>query len=166
MHTIMRETLSPQDYQAESDSLDARLSNEHLPASMIQRLLRVFLRWGIVRPWFCEVGLELRSCFDRIATLWRLRTVPINSLGPQYGIDSSSGRLTLCTRTRGRRLDTHKFLQVGHRSPADLEVYLAGWNAGAKWADGNQRSCTPDKQSGLFACMESPLTRASSRLGY
>jgi hypothetical protein len=158
MRTVIQEAskLSPQDYQAESDALDGRLSSEHRQASMTQRLLRALLRSGVVRPWFCESMYEVRTCIARIGTLWRLRTVPINCLGPQFGIDSSTGRLTLCTRTRGRRLDTHKFLQVGHRSPADLEVYLAGWNAGAKWEGENGHFCTPDKESGLFACMEPP----------
>jgi transposase len=48
--------LSPQDYQAESDSMDARLHNDPLkPTTRI--LLRVLRHLG-VRPWFYEVGQE------------------------------------------------------------------------------------------------------------
>jgi hypothetical protein len=159
MQPIIQEAskLSPRDYQAESDVLDGRLSSEHQQGSTIQRLSRALLSWGVVRPWFFESVRELRGCIARIETLWRLRTVPINSLGPQFGIDSSTGRLTVCSRTRGRRLDTHKFLCSGYRSPGDLEIYLTGWNAGAKWCDDNEHLCTPDKESGLFACMEPPV---------
>ncbi len=148
--------LSPQDYQAESDALDGRFCSERPQESTTRLLLRACWRLGVLRPWSYAVGQELRSCFVRIGTILRLRTVPINSLGPQFGIDSSTGRLTVCSRTRGRRLDTHKFLNTGYRSPSDLEIYLTGWNAGARWCDRNEHLCTPDKESGLLACMEPP----------
>jgi len=147
--------LLPRDYQAESDALDGRLSSERQPVSMMQRLLRAGLRSGALRPWFCEAGQEVYSCLCRIRLLLHLRTVPRNDLGLHFGV-ASSGHLVPCTRTHGRRLDTHKFLQTGCRSPVDLEIFLAGWNAGAKWCDDNPHVCIPDRESGLYACMEPP----------
>lgn len=144
-----------QDFQAELDSTDARLHSEP-PKPMIRILLKVSWRLVGDRPWSYELGRELRSFCDRIGKILRLRTVPINSLGCHVGV-GSDGRLVPCSRTRGRMLDTRKFLQQGeYRSRADEEIFLTGWNAGAKWADGNRHFCIPDKESGRLACMEPP----------
>jgi len=145
---------SSHDCQAESSLLDGRFRNEHPPKPTTQLLLKVCWRLGVPK-WVFELGYEGHSFLSRIRRLLHLRTVPINSLGPQYGVDATQ-HIVVCSRTRGRISDTRRFLQTGYRSPSDLEIFLTGWNAGARWCEGNAHFCTSDKETGLLACMEPP----------
>lgn len=124
---------------------------------MIRILLRVGRMLGF-RPWVYEVLLEVRSCVLRSRTLIKLRTIPLCDLGPQFGVDTT-GHLVVCSRTRGRRTDIHRFQSTDClRTRTDLEIYLAGWNAGAKWCDDNPHSYIPPKGADRSPCMV-PLLR-------
>jgi hypothetical protein len=136
---------------------DAVSGSEHLPTPKNQIALRVGRRLGVPQ-WVFECGREFRCFLCRIGMLVKLRTVPLVDLGPQFGEDSN-GRLIACSRTRGRSADIQSFQNTGYRSPADLEIYLAGWNAGAIWADCNPHSCTVDKNVGQPSCMTSFVHR-------
>ncbi len=119
--------------------------------------------WWLGCPsWIYELIRETRSYLHRIGTLIRLRTVPRLHLGSAFGLDDS-GRLATCTRTQGRRLGIHKFHKIDYSaSLADLEVFLAGWNAGARWRDLYRHACyrpevcDRDKGDSRLSCM-SPL---------
>ena len=150
--------------QVESGSEDDCFCSERRLRPMTRLLLKA-AHALCVPAWVFELALEGHSFLSRTRLLLRLQTVPINCLGPDYGIDSA-GRVVPCSRTRGRIADIRKFQRTVYLSPADLDIYLAGWNAGAKWADGNEHSCTQDKDSGLLTCMEPPHVTRVMRRGY
>lgn len=145
-------------HRAEYESLDGRVCSEPPQASTTQLLSRVLRNLGCP-TWVYEFQSEFWCFLLRSRNVWRQRKAPTVGveLGHHAGVDAS-GRLVPCTRTLGRRVDTHKFQNSGYRSLADLAIFLEGWNAGAKWSDDNPHFCTPDKESGLFACMP-PETR-------
>jgi hypothetical protein len=144
----------------ESELLDALADTEWKPASKISLLQQVC--WRLRCPWLiCELALETRSYLHRIGTLIWLRTFPINCLGPPFGVDDT-GRLVPCTRTRGRRLGIHKFQNTDlWASPADMEVFLAGWNAAARWCELYPHICSPDKETGCLPCSPPAVARES-----
>jgi hypothetical protein len=115
-----------------------------------------------VPGWVCELGREFRTFLHRSGTLIRLRKVPLCDLGPHFGEDSS-GHLTICTRTRGRRWDTHRFQRLNSWSSlGDLEIFLAGWNAGARWCDESPHSCCCTSRNAVgqvdqLPCMSAPF---------
>lgn len=143
---------------------DAHLGSEHLSVSKSPLLEKVCV-WLSCPSWVCELAREIHSFLYRSRTLIRLRTVPLNSLGPQFGVDAT-GRVVTCTRTLGRRLDTHKFQsRYCHSSPADLEMFLAGWNAGARWCDEHSHQCVQRNGADSLPCMTLPPDRVKESKG-
>ena len=69
----------------ESELFDALANTEWKRESKTSLLQRV--RWWLPCPWLvCELAVETRSYLYRIGKLIRLRTFPINCLGPAFGL--------------------------------------------------------------------------------
>jgi hypothetical protein len=114
------------------------------PLSLVRRVL-------LSHAWVAELLSECRSFLHRSSTLLKKRSVALVDLGPHVGRDAS-GHLVLCSRTRGRILDLRKFQKSRPwESLEGLDIFLAGWTAGAAWSDDNPHSCTPDRDT--LACM-------------
>jgi hypothetical protein len=140
---------------AEESCLDALSDSEHQLTATTRILLRIGDLLGLP-SWVYELPRELRSFAYRIGILVK-RYEDLGcacTLGFQFGQDAT-GRLVTCSRTLGRRLDIHKFQSKGYPpSQVDLAIFLAGWNAGAKWSDDRPHFCTRRNDAGCLPCME------------
>jgi len=128
--------------------------------SILARMLPISSsRCQDIRRLAYELLSETRSFLSRIRLLLATHGVVVVDLGPHLGQDSG-GHLVECTRTRGRRQDIHKFRSktAGYRSTQiDLQIYVAGWTAGAKWADDTRHICTLGKGDPELPCMNLDL---------
>jgi hypothetical protein len=146
-----------------ADSRDFDTSGQQVSCGWLSRTI-AFLGWRF--PLVHEFLRETRSYLHRIRTLSFQGSVVSCDIGPLAGVDRD-GNLVACTRTHGRTLDTQSFaIQHPWACQQDLALYLAGWNAGARYADDTIHSCIPRKHERIPACMQplpETLKRISSR---
>jgi hypothetical protein len=118
-------------------------------------------RWPIRAIWYAsfrwllayEVAREFRSFLWRTGILLFRRSVALAGMGPVEGM-SATGVPVACNRTHGRTQGMSRFLAVRPlATQEDRNTFLAGWNDGARWADGNVHSCTPHKGECIPPCM-------------
>jgi len=108
-----------------------------LCATLSRWLSRATARLSFEHPLVCEFVRELRTFALRSKTLLFQRSIALADMGPVAGTNGS-GVPIYCSRTHGRMQDITKFLAVRPlASQEDRNLFLAGWNYGARWADDN-----------------------------
>jgi hypothetical protein len=118
--------------------------------------------------WRCPLAYEfarvLRSFLHHTRILLWQGLIALAYMGPGVGYNEYRS-LVDCTRTRGRIADTQAVWASNPRmSGEDLQMFLAGWSAGARWSDSHKHSCTPQNGESLAPCM-SPSSDFKPYLG-
>jgi hypothetical protein len=95
---------------------------------------------GPWRPSIHEILLEIRNCLWRIRKLRETNACLLGTFGPTWAT-LPSGHLLRCDATRARMLDTQE-MRTNHPAATiiDVDLFLEGWLAGAKWAADTFRS--------------------------
>jgi hypothetical protein len=113
-----------------------------LARSLISRVRRAAFRWASPSPIAYGFLCELRSFLHRTLSLRTLYESGVdvgNFLEPH-----EHGSQTICDRTRGRMLSTRRLRKDREwSSMGDVQVYLQGWEEGARWASsGTDNQCS------------------------
>jgi|SRR5882724_4986411 len=114
-------------------------------------------------PLAYEFARLFRTFLHHSRILWWQGSIALADMGPDVGLDGNRS-LVDCTRTHGRIADTRAIWSSNQwMSGEDLQLFLAGWNAGARWSDRHKHSCTTQKVNVLLhACLPAATSCAIS----
>ena len=95
---------------------------------------------GLWRPSIHEILLECRNFLWRIRMLRETSAGLLGTFGPTWA-SLPNGHLLRCDATRARMMDTQEMRTNHPRATViDVDLFLEGWLAGAKWAACSGRS--------------------------
>lgn len=107
-------------------------------ASLLASYASEAIRVIPVRSLTYRAAWELRSALRRIQALYSLGSAPSPDVGPVWE-ESSPGHLVRCSRTQARNRCIQTLLSdQPYLSPADLQIFLRGWDAAEEWSGRNR----------------------------